>query len=163
MPVWSTETANELITLSIDEGNMLTHMQIQKLTYISHGWSLIMHDHNLTIDSPEAWRFGPVYRLLWDALKYAGNYPITTLISDSVVIPYAGAMTGAWSVEDKDLLKEVHRVYGKLGAFKLSRLTHQKGTPWDQVYAEGKGRDLPIPAAMIKQHFSTFFSKDTNG
>ena len=123
-PVWSTVVANFLMSLAEQEGRYLTHMQLQKLVYISNGWSLQIFDRSLTLDEPEAWRFGPVYRLLWERLKHAGNYPITVPIPDNQLFPYESVKKGLkLRSEDEKLLRAVFRAYGYLQAssFHLSR------------------------------------------
>lgn len=151
MPVWSTEAANELISLSKERP--LTHMHIQKLVYISHGWTLAIRDRILTIDDPEAWRFGPVYRLIWDNLRHAGPYPVTNKIPDARIAPYSGSTPQGWNDEDRQMVGTVYQEYKHLEAFQLSALTHREGTPWRTVYADGNGQDQYIPSSMIKKHF----------
>ena len=151
MPVWSTEAANELISLSKERP--LTHMHIQKLVYISHGWTLAISDRTLTIEDPEAWAFGPVYRLIWDNLRFAGPYPVTKKIPDADIVPYPGATLRGWNEEDRQMVGMVYQAYKHLEAFQLSALTHRKGTPWRKLYRDGDGQDQYIPSSMIKKHF----------
>lgn len=153
MAVWSTQAANEFIRLAQDEP--LTHMQIQKLVYITHGWLLAIEERRLTLDPPEAWKFGPVYRLIWDALKHVGAYPVTSPIPGHEVLPYIGASLRPWHKTNKTAIKSVYEVYGKLAAFQLSALTHVEGTPWQQVYADGKGKNQNLPSHLIRDHFLT--------
>ena len=114
---------------------------------------MALNDQKLTIDSPEAWRYGPVYRLVWDVLKYAGEYPITKEIPDHRLRPYLDAELGEWDDPSKEIVETTFRFYGELEAFQLSELTHKKGTPWRKVYHAPHGRDTPIPSAMIREHF----------
>lgn len=151
MPVWSTEAANELISLSKERP--LTHMHIQKLVYISHGWTLAISDRTLTIEDPEVWAFGPVYRLIWDNLRFAGPYPVTKKIPDADIVPYPGATLRGWNEEDRQMVGMVYQAYKHLEAFQLSALTHRKGTPWRKLYRDGNGQDQYIPSSMIKKHF----------
>lgn len=151
MAVWSAEAANELISLSKERP--LTHMQIQKLVYISHGWTLAIRGRVLTIDDPEAWRWGPVYRLIWNNLSYAGPYPVIDKIPDTSIAPYPGSTPQGWHDEDRQMVKRVYELYKHLEAFQLSALTHREGTPWREVYRDGIGQDQYIPSFMIKDHF----------
>ena len=153
MAVWSTQAANEMIAMSLRNQEPLTNMQIQKLVYFSHGWFLYNEDSSLTIDSPEAWDFGPVYRLLWNRLQYAGNYPITQQIPDSLLLPYEGATTEQLGEPAKELIQRVCSFYGELSGSRLSMLTHRTGTPWRKIFRDGEGRNDPIPSKMIKDHF----------
>lgn len=159
MSVWSTQAANELIALSVKEKKPLTHMKIQKLVYISHGWSLFNFEESLTIDNPEAWRLGPVYRLLWNRLQYAGNYAITSTIQEDKLLPYPGAEAGKLKDKGRELINGVLKSYGGLTAFQLSALTHQQGTPWRDIYGKGEGRDEQIPADLIGEHFGALYKE----
>ncbi|WP_416366578.1 Panacea domain-containing protein [Sphingomonas aurantiaca] len=57
-------------------GDGLTQMQLQKLVFFAHGWTLAETGYALTEDDPEAWVYGPVYRDLYDHTKYFGSGPI---------------------------------------------------------------------------------------
>ena len=54
----------------------LTQMQIQKLVYIAHGWTLAIYDKPLTSIEPEAWDRGPVYPGLREKTTHAGSREI---------------------------------------------------------------------------------------
>ena len=150
-PVWSTSIANALISLATE--NPLTHTQIQKIVYISHGWMLAIHNRRLTTDHPEVWKFGPIYRLIWNNLKYTGPYPVTNPIAQDDMIPYAGARVGTLDPQAREMIGKVYELYGEIPAFKLSALTHKSGTPWQAIYADGMGQDQDIPPSMIRAHF----------
>ena len=153
MSVWSTQAANEIIRLALAAEKPLTHMQIQKLVYISHGWSLVASGQKLTFDDPEAWKFGPVFRLLWERLQYSGKTPISTLIPDDRVLPHRNAAPGKFGEQAKGIVQKVHARYGGFAGFQLSALTHREGSPWRQIYNDGNGQNQEIPAFMIRQHF----------
>lgn len=155
MSAWSTVAANEFIRIAYKDDRYLTHMHLQKLVYISHGWTLETLNKGLTLDHPEAWRFGPVYRLLWEQLKHAGAYPITTPIDQVRLSPYGRSEKRGLALQDDEsrVLGEVYRIYGHLAPFQLSALTHTKETPWSQVYKGGEGENQIIPDTMIKKHF----------
>ena len=159
MSVWSTQAANELISLSVKGNKPLTNMQLQKLVYISHGWSVFHFEESLTIDNPEAWRLGPVYRLLWNRLQYVGNYAVVRKIDADGLLPYPGAEAGKLKEKGKSLIRRVLESYGGLTAFQLSALTHQQGTPWRTIYGKGEGRDEQIPARLIGEHFRALFQE----
>ena len=158
MAVWSTEAANRLIALSREAGAPLTHMQLQKLVYIAHGWNLAIHDERLTLDNPKAWRFGPVYELLWERLRYAGTQQITREITGGSVFPHAKADAGIFTENAEKAIELVHGDYAKYEAFQLSALTHASGTPWKKIYNGGRGKFRIIPADMIREHFISLAS-----
>ena len=151
MAVWSTQVANELISLS--KKSPLTHMQIQRLIYISHGLCLKIWARPLSIDDPEARRFGPIYRLVWDSLRHTGVYPVAEKIPSKQILPYKGTKLGQWKEEEKDLVKRVYDACVSLASFQLATVTHNTDTPWDQIYSNGRGRNVDIPSSRIEDQF----------
>src|SRR6476619_3832573 len=81
MPNVSMAIANEFLKKPGALG-VLTQMQLQKLTYIAHGWNLALNERRLVSDELEAWDYGPVYPMLYDHAKYFGKSPIPRLITD---------------------------------------------------------------------------------
>jgi uncharacterized phage-associated protein len=51
------------------------------------------------------------------------------------------------------VVDRVFRDYGRFHAYNLSALTHQPGTPWDQVYKQGAGRMQTIDNERVRRHF----------
>lgn len=156
---WSPEIANEFIRLAQQEGVAFTQMQLQKLVYIAHGWSLAIRNLPLTFDAPEAWDYGPVFRELRNALRSYGKGKINALIRNCDFTPgvfseepEAPAMPEL-SNDEKAVIERVYRGYGKYHAYQLSALTHQPDTPWSDIYKDGVGRSHEIPADLIRKHF----------
>ena len=139
-------------------GGRLTPLQVIKLAYISHGYTLALLDHSLVPDEIEAWRYGPVIPSLYNFLKPYGGSPITRLL-------YCGTEVAADSVRERKeffrrvftdelnvILDRVLEVYGPLTGIELLRLTHKKGSPWSRYYKKGK-RGIVIPNDVIKDHY----------
>ncbi len=161
MPHRAVAIANAFLKLP-GAAETLTQMQLQKLVYIAHGWSLAIYGDRLVSDPVEAWAYGPVYRDLYDHTKYFGKEPIGRLIS-----PDDGDIAGFFLEEQKkksapyeaklepeelDVIFRVWHRYGNLNGGQLSQLTHQKGTPWFETYTQ-KGRDQIIPDPLIRSHY----------
>lgn len=159
MTAWSPEIANEFIKLARDDGTAFTQMQLQKLVYIANGWNLAISGQSLTDDEPQAWEYGPVYRELNDALRRYGREKVTQEIRNAEFQPGyfmddPGAVAVArLSLDEAEVIKRVYRNYGQFHAYQLSALTHKTGTPWEQIYKEGQGRNQFIPSTMIRDHF----------
>lgn len=159
MPDWSSAIANEFIRIGDRSNTRFTQMQLQKLVYIAHGWNLAINGERLTHDDPEAWIYGPVYRDIRKALRQYGSLPVTREIligetrigdfSDTPDEPTRAQLTDP----ERNVIERVARDYGHYHAFKLSALTHEPGTPWSRVYANGTGRYDEIPPEMIRDHF----------
>lgn len=159
MAAWSPEIANEFIRRASAEARVLNQMQLQKLVYIAHGWTLAITGQPLTHDAPEAWEYGPVYKELRRALRAYGRQGVDREIRNCEFAPGMFAddedapATPVLDGEDVAVIDRVYRDYGKFHAFQLSALTHKDGTPWTRVYDGGNGKFDEIPSEMIRDHF----------
>lgn len=128
----------------------LTLMQLLKLVYLAHGWSLAFDEKPLVGQTPQAWQYGPVYPHIYKALsKYGGN-PIKERIKDKLT----GAEfrpVGLTDVQEK-VIDAVLESYGKKHAFDLSGITHQPGGPWDKTFHNvGPYKDIPLD--VMREHY----------
>lgn len=164
MPGRSSAIANEFIRRAAREARHLTHMQLQKLVYIAHGWNLAINGHPLTTDEPQAWDYGPVYPDIFDALRGYGNRPVTREISDGDFGPSMFGdqpLRAGLNADENAVIDRVFRDYGNFHAYRLSALTHQEGAPWDQVYNHGDGKYGQINADRIRKHFIELARRST--
>jgi uncharacterized phage-associated protein len=140
----SRTVANYLLKLAKESGQSLTPMQLLKLVYIAHGWSLGLYGRPLIKDEIQAWQYGPVIPNLYKAVRdYKGQQ-----ISGSLQSPSNDDLTEI----ERGLLKQVFDLYGSKSGPALSRLTHSKGTPWASVYEPGSF-GIPIPDDIIEDHY----------
>ena len=142
-----TKVARKFLELAKQDSRPLTPLELIKLTYLAHGWSLALRDEPLVREPAQAWQYGPVYPGLYRVLKHYRADAV-----DSV--PVAGAEhfeTDALSQEDESLIDAVYQAYKKFNGVQLSSLTHQPGTPWDEAWRSGKNSS--IKDAVIKDHF----------
>lgn len=139
------DMANFLIDLS---GYTKTPMQVQKMTYIAHGYSLALRNKPLFRDQVEAWDHGPVIPSIYDAFKGWGFNPIPE-VSD----PLSAQLTA----DERTLLEMILAEYGKYCGYYLSQLTHDDGkrtTPWAECYA--KGKNSIIPNTITKTYYEEY-------
>ena len=68
--------ADTILKIAKSKGKALTPMQLVKLTYIAHGWSLALSERDLFKNRIEAWRYGPVIPDLYQATKNFGRSEI---------------------------------------------------------------------------------------
>lgn len=145
MTYTSLTIADEILKIAKRNNRSLTPMQLNKLTYIAHGIALANDYPDLFSDRIEAWKYGPVIPRLYRATKVYGRDPIPLELIDEQALPNVNEETRA-------LLEDVFRKYGHFSAYTLSSLTHQPGTPWEQVYVDGV-QNIEIPDHIIKQHY----------
>src|SRR5438270_11888590 len=100
--------ANAFLKLAKRAGVPLTNMQLQKLVYIAHGWSLALLEKPLVYHGVNAWQWGPVIPPLYEALKKYGAGIVTEPIpTEEQVEPGSPEMS---------IIEGVWRGYGKLSA-----------------------------------------------
>ncbi len=125
--------ANSIIEISQKNKSEITHLKLQKLTYFSHGWYLVLTEGIPLIYEPIlAWKYGPVIKSIYDEFKLFGDRPIDKL---------AKKISGPFNLLEKDicpkvendyplgLLNKVWEVYGNSHALYLSEVTHLPGFP----------------------------------
>ncbi len=143
----ATTVANRFIELAEEDGSRrLTPMQLIKLSYMAHGFSLAIKNKPLLDEPVEAWRYGPVIPSLYRKLKSFGNGGVDKRLSR-----FFSSETLA--SEDSELIDAVYNKYGTLTGGQLSFLTHKRGTPWHDAYSPNEyGTELDDSA--IRRHYS---------
>jgi uncharacterized phage-associated protein len=143
MPYDARVVANRFIQLAREQGRPLTPMQINKLTYIAHGWVLALCQRPLLSQHVLAWRYGPVLPDIYHALKRYRDQPVTS----EIVVP-----SETMGAQEEHIIKEVSRVYGGYNGVVLSHITHQPGTPWTITWQE-RGQNAIISNDLIAAHY----------
>lgn len=144
--------ANKILGIAAERGVTLTIMQLIKLVYFAHGWTLALLDKPLVNDEPQAWQHGPVYPSIYNEFRGSGSRSIERTAKN----PWSGTdYETTLSDDEQSVLEQVVAAYGKIHAFELSSRTHQHGTPWDEVYQGGEGKFQPIGNDLIKTHFDS--------
>ncbi len=149
--------ANAVLQMADAEGRALTHMQLQKLVYITHGWHLAVTARPLISETVEAWKYGPVIPELYELLKQFGREPVTAPLAWWDYEAGARRTTvPRFPKESQEVIDRVWGAYKHLNGLQLSTLTHQKGTPWYVTAGElpeHKRRGLVIPERLIQEHY----------
>lgn len=106
-------------------------------------------------DKVEAWRYGPVIPCVYHSFKQFRANPITekTEVMEWNENDYTPTFH-APELKDEDAKKIVEMVwkrYAEMSDPKIVALTHQKGTPWDICYIEG--RNNPIPDELTDAYY----------
>lgn len=144
--------ANRLLEIAWNDEVSLTKMQLIKLVYLVHGWSLAFLGRSLIEDRPQAWKLGPVYPRLYKKLSGYTSQPINKLILDaSTNLPYSLTFQ---TQGERDLVNQVASSYSEFDAFTLSDMTHKSGTPWSNTYKNGDGVYENISEDDIAQYYN---------
>jgi uncharacterized phage-associated protein len=135
--------ANRLLQLARASGTLLTPMQLLKLVFLAHGWMLGLYRRALIRDQIEAWKYGPVIPALYHSIKSYRNGP---------VVKITGVPHESLDEFEEDLVQQVFKAYGSCSGPALSQLTHEPGSPWEQVF-ENDGWGLVIPNEVIREYY----------
>lgn len=124
-------------------------MQIQKLTYIAHGWNLAINGEPLVSEPPEAWDNGPVFRDIWNHVRdYGYKGPNCTLVDPFDKTEISEELLPS----EKAIIEHVWNKYKGMSGVALSHMTHEPGTPWYQAYF-GRGQNATLSNEEIKKHY----------
>ena len=149
-PPSAVNVASQILWIADQAGRRLTPMQVLKLSYISHGWTLGLCEKELFEDAVEAWKYGPVVPKVYHKYKRFGYSQVLVRLKDRREMfdekPYA-------------IINRVVDVYGKYDGLYLSALTHQPDTPWEMAIKE-YGENAIIPNEMIMKYYQSFSKKN---
>lgn len=146
----ATVVAQAFLDLASSEGRQLTNMQLQKLVFFAHGAHLAAYDEPLIHEPVKAWDFGPVIPSLYERLREYGSGPVYNPID------YFGA--NSLGPREQQAVRSAWRAYGHLDAWQLSDITHQQGSPWEQVWNNG-GRYSDIPDYVTHRYYQNRISR----
>lgn len=145
-PYLPVHIANYLLSLADQEGAKdMTLMKLMKLVYFSYAWYLTLSNEKLFTEEVEAWQFGPVIPSLYHEFKHFGNRHITEYAAyyeyaysdEPQYLMINGADKNVWGI-----VAAVWQHYKDKSATELSRITHDDGSPWDEVYISGHNKPL---------------------
>lgn len=136
--------ANRFLDLAREQGKQLTPMQLLKLVYIAHGWTLGLTGRPLIAQPVEAWQYGPVVRDLYNGVRAFGRNPVAT--------PVWAPPGEALDASEDNMVQQVFNLYGNMGGIALSNITHMPETPWAKTYRHGSFGTV-IPNELIAAHY----------
>lgn len=120
-------------------------MKLQKLLFFSFGWYAGKTSNRLFIEDFEAWPYGPVIPEVYRNYREWG----------ADVIREDGRKIHLGDKEADSLVDSVVEQYGVSSDFSLSNITHEKKSPWSDVWQEDNGFDhrSTIPFEKIKEFY----------
>lgn len=146
--------ANELLSSHGD----VSHMKLQKLLYFANGWWLATNGTPLLNESPQVWRYGPVYQYLYKIFSRFGHADIGGPVKGN---PFADEPEKLGDSDEhkrvRQLLDWIWTEYGSKSAIQLSDETHAPGTPWRQIAEHHKFR-VPFETEISPKKDWEFFA-----
>ncbi len=128
----------------VDEniGDVITNLKLQKLLYFAWAWYLTLYKKELFEDSPESWKYGPVFKKVYQRFKGRSNHAIT---GEDILFTYGGIER-----EAQEFLDNIWNEYGQYTAEKLANITHADPA-W--IQAQDQGYKLPMEKDIIVKYF----------
>lgn len=145
--------ANFMIGRSLKQGPSITHLQLQKLVYISYGFYFAQTSDKLFQEKIKAWQYGPIVPELYHEFKRFESFPLRNwsahynYLTGKFQIPVVNKNDSA----SLKVLNFVWRRYGILSANQLVEITHANGTPWKITIDQKRRR---IEDDLICRHYS---------
>lgn len=140
--------ASYFLELAKENGQLITHMRLQKLVFFAHAWNLALRNYSLLDEDVQAWETGLVIASIYGEYRSFGKREITHHC-------YSPQKLAALS-KDKTtvaLLDEVWRVYRAYSDFKLLEMTHLPNSPWKQARANSTKPKVAVPDEIIREYY----------
>jgi uncharacterized phage-associated protein len=131
------DIATKLLKLSIETGEALTNIKLQKLLYYCYAWFLVKtkNSKELFSNSIEAWKYGPVVPEIYHFYKSFGSDSLR-IEEDKVDLSFEKRKV-EFSKEEEEIISDVFFTYASKSAMELVHLTHREA-PWIQAYSGSK-------------------------
>ena len=141
-------------------GRSVTHVALHKILYFLQGWHLAFNQEPLIKNPIEAWKSGPVIKVVYDEFREVPKFSqITTRALVYDYITGQKKLAAANLVNSQlDLTNNVIDIYSNIPPSSLVEMTHETGSPWDQVWNREGGAPtvgMRISNAVIESHFLT--------
>lgn len=155
--------ANHFLDLADASRQPITVLTLLKVLYFAHAWHLVRYGTPLVGQPFEAWKHGPVNRVVYDQFRDLGKQTISSRcqVFDPEIPGYIEAKA-EFDAEIYKLLQDVFRYYSRFDPLKLSDLTHEKGSPWDEVWQRAERQAVPgmqISNERIREWFAESSSR----
>jgi uncharacterized phage-associated protein len=157
MPDDARAVANLFLDMAAERGHRLTPMSLLKILYFAHAWHLAKYKAPLVGQPFEAWKHGPVNRVVYEQIKKFGSSEIEGKLTK--LDPTNGTFVEAICALESDkitFLGNIYSYYSEFHPYTLSDITHEKGTPWDVVWNAAERGAVPgmlIPDELILSWF----------
>lgn len=127
--------ANFVLDYCDSKDRQITHLDLQKIVYFCHVWSLITLKRPLVRHKFEAWEFGPVLPYLYREFKRSQNSPIHSRAKE--INPASGVKQPVRYDFDAHLisfLSNIVEFYSRIRTSDLVEMSHVEDGPWYQVW-----------------------------
>ena len=145
--------AEFFIRRASEEGKDLTHLHIQKLTFLAHGYLLGKTGRPLIKETIEAWPYGPVIPELYTLYCKFGKNSVSSIYpADSKNLLDEVFTHIKQDTDVIHILESVWEVFKHKSGMSLTALTHEPDSPWDICYKPLRRNS--IPNDVIEEFYS---------
>jgi uncharacterized phage-associated protein len=134
-PYDARQVANFVLDEFVRRDHSVTLLKLQKILFYSYGWYIAANKKKLFHNPIEAWKYGPVVRVVSAELSGGGDAPLSRRATfldlksgEKVVAP------AALLAEDGEFVSAIVSEYLHIGAWALSEMTHEQASPWFSVW-----------------------------
>ncbi len=135
----------------------LRHIALQKLLYFSHAHHLVAYDCPLVIGEFEAWKFGPVHPVVYQAFRFVGPETISGRAKVKNILARTEDVARInFDPRAEKVISKVLDTLGGLPASRLVELSHAPRGPWQHVVDKARTEGalgLRIPDRVIVERF----------
>ena len=144
----SLDVANCIIPNSLELGQEINSLKLQKLLYYVHGHAYATIGHGAVKDYFEAWKHGPVIPHLYRHLPHDGN-------NITAIIEMGRPKLKSYDPTLAKVIRMVMEKYGVYDGGQLVDMCKRPGTPWSIIWEtnEDLEQHARIPHALIEQYF----------
>lgn len=152
------DVANFTLDFAEQRDIPITNLALQKLLYFVHGWYFAFYEKPLIKNKFEAWKYGPVQRVIYDQFK---QFRDTAIRGERAM--YIDPLTGdpvyrepSIEPEHAEMIRGVLEQYAAYTAGQLVDESHVEDGPWEYVWQQAEDVVYPgmkIPDALIFDHF----------
>ena len=147
--------ANYFIETAIEEENLIDLLKVNKLVHLAHGWHLGIKGKALIREEVEAWKYGPVVRIVYDVFKGYSKYTITKQATTrfSKEMKEIGGLADPETIQ---FLKSIWNYYRDWSDWQLSASAHEEKTPWHETWNDAEKKD-PFEAVTLKETIQKYY------
>jgi uncharacterized phage-associated protein len=139
--------ANHMLDYADGRGVALSNLPLNKITYFVHGIYYSTLSRPLIKNSFEAWEYGPVVRVIYDAFKCWGDRPIRSRARRFNPVENAyEEIADRVTPEDSLIVEGVFDMFSPMTAGQLIDLTHADGSPWAALW---ESDELVVRPGMV--------------
>jgi len=125
----------------------VTNLALNKLVYFAHGIYFSAYSKRLIKNHFEAWQYGPVVQVVYDAFKSCGSDPIRARAKRFNPIENAfEEISEELAHQDALITGDVFDMFSSLSAGQLVSLSHETGSPWAMLW---ESDDLVVRPGMV--------------